>query len=669
MDAREGNAVALQPGQQLGDHHRIIEEIGHGGMSTVYSALDTRLNREDAIKVMRPQYASDPTFAARFKQEAQAAASLHSPHIVEIYDWNRDNGDYYIVMERLNGADLKQIIERRGAIEGEAVAKIASHVCSALNVAHANDIIHRDIKPNNIMLVKGGDVKVMDFGIAKSKNSNLTTDNSVWGTANYVSPEQVQGKELSPASDIYSLGIVMYEAVTGQLPFTGEDAISVALKQINEQPVPPSELVDIDAQLEDIILKCMEKDPADRYQSALDLRRDLISYLEFCRSGHDSQPTTPIEPTRRITRGAVAKEQEAPRNISFDQDEDAGLLSTLGTPVKIALLLLAALIIGAVGLGVTYATGAFAVKTATVPLLQGGTLDEAKARLEEANLVLGDVEEVWGTEEDKGKVIDQSPAAMAEVDLESKVDLKVSKGEKPIEKVSVPSLIGLTADEARQALEDIGLVADQQQAYSASVEKDRVVSQATDANKEVEIGSTVSYVVSLGVETVAVPDVSGMTQDKATSVLEAQGFGVAVETVEDEGTEGIVRNYYPEERQNKGATITICITRKPEVKVIEVPVVNGLSEENAKAILQERGFAVSTSTQEVSSGAGYEDGVVLTYAPTGEQPEGTTVHIVITKLKAEEKPATSGSDQQGGSTGTSTGNDQGDGKQEGKTEP
>lgn len=210
--------MALQPGQQIGDHHQIIEEIGKGGMSTVYSAWDTRLEREDAIKVMRPQYAEDKTFAARFKQEAQSAASLHSPHIVDIYDWNRYNGDYYIVMERLVGADLKQIIERRGAIDCKSVARIAAQVCSALSVAHANDIIHRDIKPNNIMIMKDGNVKVMDFGIAKSKNNDLTTDNSVWGTANYVSPEQVQGKPLGPTSDIYSLGVVMYEAVTGQLP-------------------------------------------------------------------------------------------------------------------------------------------------------------------------------------------------------------------------------------------------------------------------------------------------------------------------------------------------------------------------------------------------------------------------------------------------------------------
>ena len=220
------------------------------------------------------------SFAARFKQEAQAAAALQSPYIVSVYDWGQDNKTYYIVMEFLRGTDLKSGIRKHGALDCKKVAQIGSQIAQALSVAHRHDIIHRDIKPQNIMVQPDGNIKVMDFGIARAKNSHLTTDNSVLGTAHYVSPEQTQGKDLGPTTDIYSLGIVMYEAATGSVPFDGDDAISVALKQVNEQPMPPSQRnPQVDASLESIILKCMQKDPSDRFQTADELAHVLRDYL------------------------------------------------------------------------------------------------------------------------------------------------------------------------------------------------------------------------------------------------------------------------------------------------------------------------------------------------------------------------------------------------------
>ena len=275
----------------LGGRYLLKDKVGTGGMATVYRAQDQVLDRTVAVKIMLPQYAGDATFAARFKQEAQAAAGLSSPYIVGVYDWGKDGDTYYIVMEYLRGTDLKSGIKSHGALDPKKVAQIGSQISSALSVAHKHEIIHRDIKPQNIMVLPDGNIKVMDFGIARAKNSHLTQDNNVLGTAHYVSPEQTRGQDLGPTSDIYSLGVVMYECATGRVPFDGDDAISVALKQVNELPIPPSQINSgVDADLERIILKCMEKDPANRFQTADELRQVLNSYLSG-RAVNVSEPT------------------------------------------------------------------------------------------------------------------------------------------------------------------------------------------------------------------------------------------------------------------------------------------------------------------------------------------------------------------------------------------
>ncbi|MCL2826417.1 MAG: Stk1 family PASTA domain-containing Ser/Thr kinase, partial [Eggerthellaceae bacterium] len=262
------------------NRYRLTDRIGIGGMAEVYRAYDEVLGRTVAVKIMLPQYAADPSFAKRFRQEAAAAANLQSPYIVNVYDWGQDEDIYYIVMEYVRGSDLKTAIVERGSINQRKVAEIGAQVCQALSVAHNLDIIHRDIKPQNIMIQPDGNVKVMDFGIARAKNSVKTQTASVLGTAHYISPEQAQGKELTPASDIYSLGVVLYEAATGYLPFDGPDAVSVAMQQVNNLPLPPhSYNPDIDPDLEDIIMKALEKRPTDRFATANDMRLALNDYL------------------------------------------------------------------------------------------------------------------------------------------------------------------------------------------------------------------------------------------------------------------------------------------------------------------------------------------------------------------------------------------------------
>ena len=267
-------------GRVFNGRYRITERIGIGGMAEVYKAQDQTLGRIVAVKVMLPQYAADPEFAARFKQEAASAANLQSPYIVNVYDWGHDDGTYFIVMEYVRGTDLKSAILQRGAINQRKVAEIGSQVCQALSVAHNQDIIHRDVKPQNIMVQPDGNVKVMDFGIARAKNSVKSQTSSVLGTAHYISPEQAQGKELTGASDMYSLGCVLYEAATGQLPFDGPDAVSVAMKQVQEEPLPPSQVKpDISPDLEAIILKAMDKNPYNRFQTARDMKQALDDFL------------------------------------------------------------------------------------------------------------------------------------------------------------------------------------------------------------------------------------------------------------------------------------------------------------------------------------------------------------------------------------------------------
>ncbi len=284
----------------FGRRYRVTEKIGTGGMAEVYKAVDETLGRTVAVKVMHPRYAADPTFAARFRQEAQAAANLQSPYIVNIYDWGQDGDTYYIVMELVRGTDLKSIIQEKGALDSRRVAEIGAQVCSALSVAHGYDVIHRDVKPHNIMITPDGSAKVMDFGIARAGNTTMTQTGSVLGTAHYVSPEQAQGRPLTAASDLYSLGIVLFEAATGKLPFDADTPVAVALKQVNEAaPLPRQFNPDIDPGLEGVIVTAMAKDPTARYDTADAMRRDLLEVAQGAVAWRPArQSPEPLRPQR-----------------------------------------------------------------------------------------------------------------------------------------------------------------------------------------------------------------------------------------------------------------------------------------------------------------------------------------------------------------------------------
>ena len=598
----------------FGRRYRVTEKIGSGGMADVFKAVDEVLGRTVAVKVLHARYAADPGFVARFRQEAQSAANLSQPGIVNMYDWGRDGETYYIVMEYVRGTDLKHLIEERGPIDPMKAAEYASQVCAALAVAHGYDIIHRDIKPHNIVLTPDGAVKVMDFGIARAGNTTMTQTGSVLGTAHYVSPEQAQGRALGPASDLYSLGIVLYELTTGRLPFDADTPVAVALKQVNEQPVPPRQLnPQIPASLEAVIMRALLKDPSARYASAEEMRADLKRVL----SGGVVEAVTAVAAT-----GAPAGEMSSHTSVMpavGSGARGASGPSALGSgpprirPVPqrrnpwpwiaaVALVLIA-------GLSVAWAMGAFDI-TPQVPApdLTGKTVDQAREALEEVGLTLGTIEESHSDEYEPGLVIDQSPEPGISIQEGSEVAVTVSLGANVSE---VPNVVDLPESEAIRMLRDAGFDFDPRREYNVDVAADTVFKQEPAAGAMAAPGAIVTIFVSRGSELRRVPDVVERTAEQATADLEAAGFKVAVaEEFSDTVREGRVVSQSPDGGVSidVGSTVTIRISQGPNT--VTVPDVIGRTEAEARSALA----AVNLRT-EVTYQEDPRDGVVLTQSP------------------------------------------------------
>lgn len=531
-------------GRLLSNRYRITERIGLGGMAEVYRAQDSVLGRSVAVKVMLPQYANDPTFTARFRQEAAAAANLQSPYIVNVYDWGQDGETNFMVMEFVRGTDLKNAINQRGAINQRKVAEIGSQVCQALSVAHGMDIIHRDIKPQNIMIQPDGNVKVMDFGIARAKNSTLAKTSAVLGTAHYISPEQAQGKELTPASDIYSLGVVLYESATGKLPFDGPDSVSVAMKQVQENPQPPRVVnPEISPDLEAIILKAMAKKPEERFATALDMRRALNDYLAGKPISSTAMANTKTEVIGSIPsgyaqqRGATAGHTAvmpplaggAPHSSAQPRRYDSyqSVPQKRKTPAIVAGIIVALLVIAAA----VFAFMHFSPQSGDieVPNVTKTMLPDAMKQIEDAGLVVGTIQ--YRVEEgvDEGTVLDQNPKAGAKVARKSKVSLVVAQGKNQI---VVPNLENMSLNDAKKALRDLGLQASiGDPTFSDTIPKGKVAGQDPNAGTPVAKGATVTLMPSAGIKSSNVPNVVGMTEAEARVTLENAGFSVEVEKI------------------------------------------------------------------------------------------------------------------------------------------
>ena len=660
-------------GRVFNNRYQITERIGIGGMAEVYRAQDNVLGRMVAVKVMLPQYAADQSFTQRFKQEAASAANLQSPYIVNVYDWGQDEGTYYIVMEYVRGSDLKTAINQRGAINQRKVAEIGSQVCQALSVAHGLDIIHRDIKPQNIMVQPDGNVKVMDFGIARAKNSTKEQTSSVLGTAHYISPEQAQGKELTATSDIYSLGIVLYESATGKLPFDGPDAVSVAMKQVQDEPVPPRELnPEIDPSLEAIIMKAMAKNPMERFATAKEMRSALNDYLAgrpvMLGGGFTSAQTqvmSNVPPISPMGDGTAVMPAVGGNQHGTSKSGQSHSYMSDNTAPKNNKKKIAAIVAAVVAVVALIAICAFALggngdskEQIEVPDVTGQTLDEAKSAIQSAGFTVGTVQQQYSDKVESGKVISQDPMGKSKKAKGSSINLTVSQGTQEIE---VPDLTGKTADEAKKLLQANGLKFKAGAAeYSDTVDKDLVVRQSVEAGSKVAKDTVVTYYLSLGSEGSSVPNVVGQTRSAATTTLNNAGFYVTYdEQYSDSVAEGVVISQTPESGSKLKAdgTVNIVVSKGKESKAVSVPNVVGQSEGAATTTLNNAGFQVTTEYQSSSS---VSAGAVISQTPSSgtDLDPGKTVHLVISNGSGSSSSTTGGN---GGSAGTGSNSDSGSG--------
>ena len=542
-------------------------------MATVYKAMDKVLKRNVAVKILRDEFTTDEEFIKRFEVEAQSAARLTHPNIVSIYDVGVDGNLYFIVMELIKGKTLKEIIiEEEGPLPWKWSVNVAIQIASALEMAHRNNIIHRDIKPHNIIITEDGIAKVTDFGIAKAvSNSTITAFGTTIGSVHYFSPEHARGGYTDAKSDIYSLGVVMYEMVTGQVPFDADTPVSVALKHMQEDPKEPIELNDrVPEAVNKIIMKALKKDSNLRYQSATEMLEDLKTSLkdpegDFVEEIEDD----PTARTQVIDTSAYGNATRKNNSGKKDNKFKKFIREHKKLSIFIGIILLFALAFGGT-MGILAITNPAEVE---MPNVVGLSKDEAKQDIENAKLKFTVDKEEYNKDVPEGYVISQNPTYQEnhnKVKEGSEVKVVISKGQ---EKVTVIKVIGMKKDEAVKALESLQLKVEIVEETNKKVEEGYVISQDTEANTEVYAGDTVKIHVSTGVEKATVPNVEGKSQADAKSTLEALGFVVTVKTSEDSSKEsGIVlsQSLSANSSVEKGSAITITVNSYIATKTITV---------------------------------------------------------------------------------------------------
>lgn len=485
-------------GLTLGDRYEILEEVGQGGMATVYKAKCKLLNRYVAIKILKEEFIDDKNFMKKFKRESQAAASLSHPNILNVYDVGAETINEknipYIVMEFIEGKTLKQIIVERGRLTVDETIYYSRQIAEAIKHAHINNVIHRDIKPQNIMITKDNRVKVTDFGIARAASSStLTVSSNVLGSVHYFSPEQARGGYTDETSDIYSLGITMYEMVTGKLPFTGENLVSVALKHVQEEAVSPRELnKDIPSQLEAIILKCIQKNQGDRYPSLSALITDLKG-IELFGADIPEDNLNDESPTRIIPTEEID-------NLVENSEEPLGKKKKKDNNMKVTLLAigLAFLLVSTLFFGYFRLKGLFKVEEVTVPFILGMEEEEARQEIEDLGLEFKVVGLVKSEEFEPGQVASQSVEAGTKVRKGFTIEVTISEGQ---DMVRVPSLINKSLEEAQADLAELGLsIGTVSYRPSDVTPKNLIIKQEPEANTYLEPGSKINVIISEGEE-------------------------------------------------------------------------------------------------------------------------------------------------------------------------
>jgi beta-lactam-binding protein with PASTA domain/tRNA A-37 threonylcarbamoyl transferase component Bud32 len=626
--------------------YRIVRKLGSGGMANVYLAEDEDLGRRVAIKILNERYANDDLFIERFRREAKSAAALSHPNIVSVYDRGEAEGTYYIAMEVIEGRSLKELIMTRGPLPIAQALAYTHEILEALRFAHRHGIIHRDIKPHNILI--GERLKVTDFGIARAGASQMTEAGSIMGTAQYLSPEQARGAPVTASSDLYSAAIVLYEMLTGKVPFTGDSAIEIAMKHLNDPPKPPSKIrPEIPEELDAVVLRALAKNPEDRYQTAEEFSEDL----HRVEAGLPLAPETSEAATALLAGAALVGDGGSTEVLA------GTAVTTPGGPPppttrrppppygpgyydepprkrrRWVPWLLVALLLAAAGIAGWYVFSQIqdqlaANEPVAVPTVVGLREEAAVTLIQNAGLE-PDVQRAANADAEKGRVFDQNPNPGNRIQKGDRVTLLVSIGPP---KTSVPDVVGMNYGDAVQALNDVNLKATKHEVFSQKP-VGKVISQDPPAGEQVVEGTEIVLDVSRGAKQVAVPNVVGMSEDNATTTLQQAGFEVSSTSAPSDSTpEGIVSDQSPDggTQATKGSTVAITVSSGPSTTTVPDEV--GQDKQVAIDDLKANGFKVDV--QNVACGDPNQDNIVQDQDPAGgsDAPTGSTVNIFVCKF-------------------------------------
>lgn len=693
----------VKDGIVLGKRYAVLSKIGAGGMADVYKGRDQMLNRYVAIKVLKKQYKEDENFVRKFRSEAQAAAGLIHPNIVNVYDVGEDRGLNYMVMELVEGITLKEYIERKGRLSHKETISIAIQMCSGIGAAHASGIIHRDIKPQNIIISKDGKVKVTDFGIAKAITSNTVSTNAM-GSVHYTSPEQARGGFSDQRSDIYSIGITLFEMVTGQVPFDGETTVEVAMKHLQQEITPPSELVpDIPYSLEQIILKCTQKSSERRYESTgaliQDLKHSLVDPdgdfvvippiggmtdtvimtdkdLDDIRNGNDDEEYDTDEYDTDTMYGNDDNDEDYENYESGRGADEVNphmhKIMKILTIVVVAIIVLILVFTVGKAAGVFKSFGGITTQDeedksgkVTVPDVRGMSEEDAKALLNKKGLGIQPVTRKESKKYKAGKISKQTPEAGEKVSKHTKIEVVVSSGLVGSKK-AIPDVSGMSETEAQNELEEAGFKVTSSFQYDDSVESGKVISTTPEAGTKAEKGSTVTMLVSQGSNKKTVPDVRGMADATAQSTIKSYGFNVGTVTYDysDSVEKGMVisQTVEPGTKASAGTSISITVSNgpKPEEK-IEVQSFVGQQESALKSWASSKGLYTNRSDSQYSDS--YAKGCIISMTPSsGTVSKGGTISYVISLgSKLQDSNNTGNNGDNSGNSGNSGNNGQNSG--------
>ncbi|HYZ07730.1 MAG TPA: Stk1 family PASTA domain-containing Ser/Thr kinase [Pseudonocardiaceae bacterium] len=593
----------------LSERYELGEVLGYGGMSEVHRAKDARLGRDVAVKVLRADLARDPQFQLRFRREAQNAASLNHPAIVAVYDTGETQTEFgplpYIVMEYVDGRTLRDIVKRDGPMDEQQAIETMADVCAALDFSHRGGIIHRDVKPANVMITTAGAVKVMDFGIARAlaDGAGVTQTAAVIGTAQYLSPEQARGESVDARSDVYAAGCVLYELLTGSPPFTGDSPVAVAYQHVREDPKRPSqENPDVSPALDAVVLRSMSKNPANRYQSAAEMRSDLVRVLA------GQRPQAPMvmtddDRTRLLAAGTAEAGPGRHRPGPADEDGRRGRKGPLVLAGLVAVGLLTLLL-----LLFTNLFGGGPPQVA-VPQVVGEPFEAAQVTLDRAGFQV-DREDVPSTVDQLDRVVSTNPAGGAQADRGSTVLVRVGSGPAQVE---VPNLNGLRPEEARRALDDVGLALSGNPAERVVEDENqvgRVVASDPPAGQQVAVGTPVVITLGVAPELVKVPNVVGTNVDQARSNVEGADLRVQIQDVDSADPQGQVVDQDPDGgvEVEAGSTVTLIVSRG---NLLQMPDLRGLTQQQAQRTLSDLGWNGQLTVRRVQVSDGSQIGRVV----------------------------------------------------------